>query len=103
MADIDIRYIPVNEWERYLPDLFKESENYNQRNNLPELRHKIEINRQELGIAINSVKNRESPEHDGITNGLLKYGGERVILELTKLIQKIIYFTKYNVICFVLV
>uniref|UniRef100_A0A6P7FCH6 Uncharacterized protein LOC114326887 n=1 Tax=Diabrotica virgifera virgifera TaxID=50390 RepID=A0A6P7FCH6_DIAVI len=52
---------PANEWESYLTELIKEKEN-NQNNNLPELRHEIEISFQEVEIAINSLKHRNLAE-----------------------------------------
>lgn len=35
--------------------------------------------------------NRKNPEHDGISNELLKYGSQRLTQELTNLIKHILY------------
>lgn len=53
-------------------------ENNNQHNNIPELKNEIEMKWQEVEIAINSVKNRELPGQEGITNELVNYGDDKI-------------------------
>ena len=61
--------------------------------NTPEIitNENIEIEQQDIRTALQKLKNRKSPGQDGIPNELLKYGGESLIQQLTKLTQKIFY------------
>lgn len=49
----------------------------------------IKITESEVIGAIKKQKNRKSPGNDELTNALIKYGGQKLANELTKLLQKI--------------
>ena len=48
------------------------------------------ISKEDVKVALEKLRNRKSPGVDGITNELLKYGGESIIEQLLILINKIL-------------
>lgn len=54
----------------------------------------LEVTDQEIITIVKKLKNRKSPGDDGITNEMIKYGGERLLSEIIKLVKQIFQKTK---------
>lgn len=82
-------------WVTYLKDLYKRQQRRNGPfHNTPQIitDDNIVINKEDVKEALKKLRNRKSPGLDGITNELLKYGGESITDQLTTLINKILHF-----------
>ena len=76
----------------YLRELYKKQET-EIKPNTPEIiiNNDILVEKGDVELALKKLKNRKSAAPDGITNELLKYGGDNLAKQLKILINKIIY------------
>ena len=76
----------------YLRELYKKQETEIEPNT-PEIiiNNDILVEKGDVELALKKLKNRKSAGPDGITNELLKYGGDNLTEQLKILINKIMY------------
>ncbi|XP_043499919.1 uncharacterized protein LOC122522697 [Polistes fuscatus] len=88
---IPVSQIDKETWTAYLRDLYKDDQP-NTTQGVPDImiNNNISIDEADMRKALYGLKNRKSPGQDGIANELLKYGGERLVQELTILTQRIL-------------
>ena len=79
-------------WVNYLREVYKKQET-KIKPNTPEIiiNNDILVEKGDVELALKKLKNRKSAGPDGITNELLKYGGDNLTEQLKILISKIIY------------
>ena len=83
--------IPKETWVDYLKNIYGKEHSESDPNN-PQIitDDNLVISKKDVKVALKKLKNRKSPGVDGITNELLKYGGESIIEQLLILINKIL-------------
>ena len=79
-------------WANYLRELYKKQETEIEPDT-PEIiiNNDNRVEKEDVELALKKIKNRKSAGPDGITNELLKYGGDNLTEQLKILINKIIY------------
>ena len=89
---VETNHITNEKWIDYLSELFR-ADNTETELSTPEIviNEDIQIGTTDINAALQKLKNKKSAGQDGIPNELLKYGGQHLTEELTKLIQKIFY------------
>jgi hypothetical protein len=86
---VQIQQIHNEEWMTYFTQMYKSDINQPNKNNMMKVNDiSVEIS-EEVEKTLRSLKNIKSPSEDNITNELLKYRGNGLKSELTKLIHKI--------------
>lgn len=95
---LTLKNISLQSWEEYFRNLFNNSDRY-----LSSVTNDIDLATEERPFSITpttvrnnilKLKNRKSPGPDKITNEMIKYGGEELNTEITKLFQKIVTVEK---------
>ncbi|XP_065174094.1 uncharacterized protein [Atheta coriaria] len=89
---LESKHIEKETWIKYIEELHNASIDENAINNT-RIRIQEEatsVNKNEIAEVLAKLKNRKAAGPDGIANELLKYGGQKLITEITKMINKVL-------------
>ncbi|XP_044749781.1 uncharacterized protein LOC123310378 [Coccinella septempunctata] len=88
--------IPKDTWVNYLKELYKKQQTEFELST-PEIiiNNDIILEKKKVKQALKQLRNRKSAGPEGITNELLKYGGESLTEQLKIMINNILHITKY--------